>query len=101
MHVFISAQKSSASANMILFLFRRYRLRKKFKRLILEDITCKNREKKLEESQKTNCKKLLQLFLQSKVLDAFCKREKQSKKRLSQLRSNVFVFVFVLYFVPQ
>ena len=71
----------SAAAKMFQFLFRRYCLRRKFKQLILEDITCKNREKKLEESQKLGCKKLLRLFLQQKVLDAFSKRKKQAKHK--------------------
>jgi hypothetical protein len=91
MHVFNSAwenkpeelkiQKRSAAAKMIWFLFRRSRLRKKFKQFCLDEICNSERKEKLEESKKSNCKKILQLFLRRKVLDAFSERKKQSKKK--------------------
>ena len=71
----------SAAAKMFQSLFRRFCLRKKFKQICLEDICNPQRRKKLEESMKTNCKKLLQLFLRQKVLVAFSKRKKQAKHK--------------------
>jgi hypothetical protein len=96
MHVFNSAwekkqeelKKRSAAAKMIESLFLRYRLRKKFKQFCLEDICNPERKKKLEESKKSNCKKLLMLFLRQKVFDAFSdafsERKKQSEERKKQ-----------------
>ena len=67
-----------AAANTIKFLFRRHCMRQKFKKLCLQDMS--KPERQLEESAKLNCKKILQIFLRQKVLDAFSERKKQSKK---------------------